>query len=152
MLDPFFLGPDAWPKCLGLGSVLGLESVLLSLSSNLDQVHLPNPKFIGSGRGCQTQVNKWVWMQHRVQELWAHLKSLSKSPWSGCNAGPIRRGWARRTYLPWVRMPDLNFLGQAVLQDPRTWVCAPATPKQLRSGAPFQPQVSWVWKGMSDPS
>ena len=33
-----------------------------------------------------------------------------------------------------------------------TWVCAPTTPKQLGSGVPFRPQVSWVWKGMPDPS
>jgi len=32
-----------------------------------------------------------------------------------------------------------------------TWVCAPVTPKQLESGAPFQPQVFLVLEGDARP-
>jgi hypothetical protein len=60
MPDSFALVSDAWPKCLGPGSAArlkGFESALLPLPSNLNQVPLFSPKFLGSGRGCQTQVN-----------------------------------------------------------------------------------------------
>jgi len=54
------LSLDTEPKCLGSGNatrLMGLEFAFLLLPSTLGQVHLSNPKFLGSGRGCQTQVN-----------------------------------------------------------------------------------------------
>jgi len=41
----------------GVARPKGLGSALMPLPNNLGQVHLSSPKFLGSGMGCQTQVN-----------------------------------------------------------------------------------------------
>jgi len=55
----------------------------------------------------------------------------------------LKLGSGRLTQVSWVRRG---------CKTQGTWICAPATPNQLESGVIFQPQVSWVWKGMTDPS
>ena len=75
MPDSFALVSDAWPKCLGPGSAArlkGFESALLPLPSNLNQVSLFSSKFLGSGRGCRTQVhnnnnnNNWFYLSNQI--------------------------------------------------------------------------------------
>ena len=76
--DSFALVSDVWLKCLGPGSATrlkGFESALLPLPSNLNQVSLFSSKFLGSGRGCRTQVhnnnnnnnnNNWFYLSNQI--------------------------------------------------------------------------------------
>jgi len=59
MSDPLDLGQDAGPRSLGPGGLQDPRDFDLRplQSSNLGQTHLSSPKFLGSGRGCQIQVN-----------------------------------------------------------------------------------------------
>jgi hypothetical protein len=75
--DSYALVSNAWLKCLWPGSATrlkGFESALLPLPNNLNQVPLFSSKFLGSERGCQTQVNNnnnnnnnnWFYLSNQI--------------------------------------------------------------------------------------